>query len=72
MEFINNLLNLEQKGDRVVTSRMSIRGRLSKKLKPNKKIAPSMSVQEIHMQSSSDMCQLVRFCVSELILTFNK
>jgi hypothetical protein len=49
-----------------------VRGRFLKKLKPDEKMTPSLSIQEIHRQSSVNWCQLAGPCASVLILTFDE
>ena len=39
-----------------------MRGRFSKKLKPDEKMAPSLSIHEIHRRSSRNLHQLVEPC----------
>ena len=51
---------------------MNVRGRFLKKLKPDEKIVPPLSIQEIHRRSSGNVYQLVGADASTLILTFNK
>ena len=43
-----------------------MRGRFLKKLKPDEKMAPSLSIQEIHSRSSENACQPIGPCLGAL------